>query len=85
MLGRESPFKGYQRYSDPRLTGSRRYVWPSSWGPTYRYSYAICIATSGWAIFMSYVFKRHLESLNREMAEEERRKGVTEEGFRYLT
>ncbi|KAI0729325.1 MFS general substrate transporter [Fomitopsis betulina] len=61
------------------------YVWPSSWGPTYRYSYAICIATSGWAIFMSYVFKRHLESLNREMAEEERRKGVTEEGFRYLT
>lgn len=34
---------------------------------------------------MSYVFKRHLESLNREMAEEERRKGVTEEGFRYLT
>ncbi|EPT03628.1 hypothetical protein FOMPIDRAFT_86900 [Fomitopsis schrenkii] len=61
------------------------YVWPSSWGPTYRYSYAICIATSGWAIVMCYIFKRHLESLNRQMAEEERRKGVTEEGFRYLT
>ncbi|KZT72522.1 MFS general substrate transporter [Daedalea quercina L-15889] len=60
------------------------YVWPSNWGPTYRNSYAICIATSGWAIVMSYIFKLHLESLNRQMEEEERERGVTEKGFRYL-
>ncbi|KZT13065.1 MFS general substrate transporter [Laetiporus sulphureus 93-53] len=60
------------------------YVWPSSWGPTYRYSYAICIATSGCAILMCYIFKLHLESLNRQMAKEEEEKGVKEKGFRYL-
>ncbi|TFY60003.1 hypothetical protein EVJ58_g5425 [Rhodofomes roseus] len=60
------------------------YVWPSSWGPTYRNSYAICIATCGCAIVMSYIFKLHLESLNRQMDKEEREKGITEKGFRYL-
>lgn len=60
------------------------YVWPSNWGPTYRYSYAICIATSGWAIVMCYIFKLHLESLNRKMDKEEEERGVKEKGFRYL-
>ena len=35
------------------------------WGPTYRRSYAICIATSGCAIVMGWVFRRHLQTLNR--------------------
>ncbi|KAI0921672.1 hypothetical protein AcW1_004425 [Taiwanofungus camphoratus] len=60
------------------------YVWPSSWGPTYRNSYAICIATSGWAIVMCYIFKLHLQSLNRQLDKEEQERGVKEKGFRYL-
>ncbi|EKM59844.1 uncharacterized protein PHACADRAFT_158253 [Phanerochaete carnosa HHB-10118-sp] len=45
------------------------YVWPSAWGPSYRSSYAICIATNGLAIVMCFVFKRHLETLNRRAEE----------------
>ncbi|EMD40846.1 hypothetical protein CERSUDRAFT_131167 [Gelatoporia subvermispora B] len=60
------------------------YVWPTNWGPTYRNSYAICIATSGCAIIMCYVFKLHLQYLNRKLDEEEASRGVKEKGFRYL-
>ncbi|KAI9001386.1 MFS general substrate transporter [Trametes punicea] len=60
------------------------YVWPSAWGPTYRNSYAICIATAGWAIVMCYVFRLHLARLNRRLDAEEAEKGVREKGFRYL-
>ncbi|KAF8351502.1 MFS general substrate transporter [Amanita rubescens] len=42
------------------------YVWPLKWGPTYRKSYAICIATSGCAIVMGWMFRKHLEMLNRQ-------------------
>jgi len=61
------------------------YVWPSAWGPTYRNSYAICIATSGLATIMGYIFKLHLESLNRQLDKQEEERGVKEKGFRYLT
>ncbi|TBU39516.1 MFS general substrate transporter [Dichomitus squalens] len=61
------------------------YVWPSAWGPTYRKSYGICIATAGCMIVMCYVFKLYLERLNRKLAEDDRRKGVKDRGFRYLT
>jgi len=54
------------------------YVWPSAWGPTYRKSYAICIATSGTAIVMCWLFRMHLRSLNRKLEREGR------SGFRYL-
>ncbi|OBZ76616.1 Pantothenate transporter liz1 [Grifola frondosa] len=60
------------------------YVWPKGWGPTYRHSYAICIATNGLCIVMLYIFKRHLEGLNREIARKEAEEG-TPKGFRYLT
>ncbi|KAL1937734.1 hypothetical protein VTO73DRAFT_12887 [Trametes versicolor] len=60
------------------------YVWPSAWGPTYRNSYAICIATAGCAIVMCYIFKLHLAHLNRLLDKEEEEKGVKEKGFRYL-
>ncbi|KAI0368084.1 MFS general substrate transporter [Pilatotrama ljubarskyi] len=60
------------------------YVWPSPWGPTYRKSYAICIATAGCAIVMCYIFKLHLAHLNRLLDKEEEEKGVKEKGFRYL-
>ncbi|KAH9920672.1 MFS general substrate transporter [Fomitopsis serialis] len=60
------------------------YVWPTSWGPSYRYSYAICITTNGFCIFLCYVFKRHLDRFNRRFAEEEEEEGLPK-GFRYLT
>ncbi|KAF9226488.1 MFS general substrate transporter [Gyrodon lividus] len=60
------------------------YVWPSNWGPTYHYSYGICIACSGTAIAMSWMFREHLKRLNRKLEEEEQEKGVAEKGFRYL-
>ncbi|KAJ3532449.1 hypothetical protein NM688_g7421 [Phlebia brevispora] len=60
------------------------YVWPSMWGPTYRNSYAICIATNGFCIIMCYVFKKHLEHLNKkaEIKEQTERRPA---GFRYFT
>ncbi|OBZ77136.1 hypothetical protein A0H81_03715 [Grifola frondosa] len=60
------------------------YVWPSAWGPTYRKSYAICIATAGCAIVMCYIFKLHLTWLNKKLDENEEEKGIKEKGFRYL-
>lgn len=60
------------------------YVWPSAWGPSYRYSYAICIATNGLAIIMCYVFKKHLESLNKKAEEREREQGAPQ-GFRFIS
>jgi len=46
------------------------YVWPTGWGPTYRYSCGICIATNGLAILMCWVFRQHLASLNRKAIKE---------------
>ncbi|KAI0751563.1 MFS general substrate transporter [Daedaleopsis nitida] len=60
------------------------YVWPKEWDPTYRNSYAICIATAGCSVAMCYVFKLHLARLNRELDREEEEKGLKEKGFRYL-
>ncbi|RXW25280.1 hypothetical protein EST38_g566 [Candolleomyces aberdarensis] len=57
------------------------YVWPLRWGPSYRYSYGICIATSGISIVMCYMFRQHLLALNRKLEEEERAQG-RERGFR---
>jgi MFS family permease len=60
------------------------YVWPSAWGPTYRRSYGICIATSGTAIIMCWVFRQHLASLNRKLEREDEEKGIKTKGFRYI-
>ena len=60
------------------------YVWPTMWGPTYRHSYAICIATNGLSIVMCYIFRLHLLSLNKKLEEREREMGQTKKGFRYL-
>jgi len=46
------------------------YVWPTAWGYSYRYSYAICISTNGLAIVMCYIFRQHLALLNRKVQEE---------------
>lgn len=60
------------------------YVWPTMWGPTYRNSYAICIATSGTAIVMLWIYRMHLISLNKKFDREEEEKGVKRKGFRYI-
>ncbi|KAG1836975.1 MFS general substrate transporter [Suillus subalutaceus] len=60
------------------------YVWQSNWGPTYRYSYGICLAASSISITMCWVFRQHLKTLNRKLEEEEQEKGIKERGFRYL-
>ncbi|KDQ64290.1 hypothetical protein JAAARDRAFT_683372 [Jaapia argillacea MUCL 33604] len=61
------------------------YIWPTAWGPTYRYSYAICIANACLCIIMCYIFKLHLESLNRGFEREERERGEKVPGFRYIS
>ncbi|KAH9844126.1 MFS general substrate transporter [Rhodofomes roseus] len=59
------------------------YVWPTGWGPSYRYSYAICIATNGFCIVMCYVFKLHLQRINKRFEKKEQEEGLPK-GYRYL-
>lgn len=51
------------------------YVWPSKWGPSYRYSYAICISCFGLAIAMCTVMRWHLKKEN-ERFEREQKEGL---------
>ncbi|KAK7061677.1 major facilitator superfamily domain-containing protein [Favolaschia claudopus] len=60
------------------------YVWPSAWGPTYRNSYAICIACAGVNIVMCLVFRQTLVGMNKKLEEEEAAKDVKTPGFRYM-
>jgi len=60
------------------------YVWQSTWGPTYRKSYGICVATSGTAIVMCWIFRAHLKRENARMDLEEEGKGVKVKGWRYM-
>ena len=59
------------------------YIWPKAWGESYRYSYAICIATNGLAIVMILVFRAHLRSLDEKAEKEEQDRGLPK-GYRYL-
>ncbi|KAF9457120.1 sugar transporter [Collybia nuda] len=60
------------------------YIFPKNWGPTYRISFGISLGASGLVIVMCYIFKLHLESLNRKAQQEEEARGQKEPGFRYL-
>jgi len=59
------------------------YIWPKAWGPSYRYSYAICIATNGLAIVMILGFRARLKALN-EKAEKGQQDKDLPDGYRYL-
>ena len=59
------------------------YIWPKKWGDSYRYSYAICIATNGLSIVMILGFRARLKALN-EKAEREEREQDLPRGYRYL-
>ncbi|KAG1768868.1 MFS general substrate transporter [Suillus occidentalis] len=60
------------------------YVWPSNWGPTYRYSYAIVIACNAIVITMTWILRLHLKTLNKKLEKEEQKQGIKEKGFRYV-
>ncbi|KAG2130894.1 sugar transporter [Suillus clintonianus] len=71
------------------ITGS--YVWQSHWGPTYRYSYAVCLSTIGVSTGMLGVMHLYLKHLNKQMVRKDsERDGKDNEGlggpvgFRYL-
>ncbi|KAG2034737.1 major facilitator superfamily domain-containing protein [Suillus americanus] len=69
------------------ITGS--YAWQSQWAPTYRYSYAVCIATISVSTGMLGVMHLHLKRLNKRIAREEQNGGDERAlsgtvGFRYL-
>ena len=59
------------------------YVWPKRWGPTYRYSYGICIATNGLAILVILSFRNYLKGVNEKAGKEEKERGLAP-GYRYL-
>ncbi len=66
-----------------------RYIWPKDkFGPTYRNSYAICIATSGLSIIMCFMFRQELQRQNKKLQEaEEAQLGegeTAEPGYRYM-
>jgi hypothetical protein len=50
----------------------RRYVWQSSWGPTYRYSYIVCLAMLGLSTSMFGAMYLYLKHLNEQMERKER-------------
>lgn len=54
------------------------YVWPKSWGPSYWNSYAICIGSGALCIVMSWIFRRHLVQLNREIEARKIEEGVND-------
>ena len=58
------------------------YIWPKTWGETYRYSYAICIVTNGLGIVMILAFRAHLKALNEKAEKEEQKRGLLR-GYRY--
>ncbi|KAH7344160.1 MFS general substrate transporter [Rhizoctonia solani] len=54
------------------------YVWPRAWEPTYRKSYAICIACFGLAIAMAFFLRQHLIHLNKRLDRGEAVEGISE-------
>ncbi|EJT97515.1 MFS general substrate transporter [Dacryopinax primogenitus] len=54
------------------------YVFPSNWGPTYDYSFAICLAMFGTSIIMVVVLRTYLKKENERMDRGERVAGAME-------
>ncbi|EIN10908.1 MFS general substrate transporter [Punctularia strigosozonata HHB-11173 SS5] len=59
------------------------YVWPTGWGPSYTNSYAITISSFGFCIILCFVFRMHLQTLNKKLEERENETGKAK-GFRYM-
>ncbi|THH03892.1 hypothetical protein EW145_g5920 [Phellinidium pouzarii] len=58
------------------------YVWPTNWGPSYKNSYAICIAMQGLVIVMFWMLRKHLKALNDRLEKAEEVRGERQKGFR---
>ncbi|KAJ8584967.1 MFS general substrate transporter [Rhizopogon salebrosus TDB-379] len=70
-------------------TISGSYIWPTNWGPTYRYSYAVCIAALGVSTGMSgamcFYLRRFNERSERKELDAKDNEGLREPaGFRYM-
>jgi len=61
-----------------------RYIWQSSWGPTYRYSYIVCLAMLCLSTGMFGGMHLHLKHLNKQI-EKTGRDGKNDEGFQQGT
>ncbi|KAJ3517673.1 hypothetical protein NLJ89_g365 [Agrocybe chaxingu] len=59
------------------------FIYPDSWGPAYRPSFAINIVASAAVVFCAFVYRWHLSKLNKKAAAEEVARGQTVPGFRY--
>ncbi|KIJ62691.1 hypothetical protein HYDPIDRAFT_41826 [Hydnomerulius pinastri MD-312] len=59
------------------------YVWPTTWGPTYRYSYAVCIGGAALSTGMFGVMFLHLRAVNRGIEKAER-EGKGSVGLKYI-
>ncbi|KAG2153236.1 major facilitator superfamily domain-containing protein [Suillus clintonianus] len=65
------------------------YVWPPNWGPTYRYSYAVCLSALGVSTSMFGVMYWYLRRVNEQIERKERNAQDISDlrgpvGFRYL-
>ncbi|KAG2369184.1 major facilitator superfamily domain-containing protein [Suillus spraguei] len=65
------------------------FAWPLSWGPTYRFSYAICLAALGVSTAMFGIMHLHLKRINEQIERNEQNtKNINDlqdpVGFRYL-
>lgn len=72
------------RYS---FTNFHRFVWPLNWGPTYLYSYMICLAALVVYTVMLGVMYWHLKRENEQIEKSERNAGNILQDpvkFRYL-
>jgi hypothetical protein len=47
------------------------YVWPKTWGPSYKNSFGICVANFGVTIILGLAFRFQLKRLNRKLDREE--------------
>ncbi|KAJ3788448.1 major facilitator superfamily domain-containing protein [Lentinula aff. detonsa] len=59
------------------------YIWPTKWGPDYSHSFAICTFANALSIFMCWMFRKHLASLNSAAAKKEALNDEAE-GYRYI-
>ncbi|KAF8842308.1 MFS general substrate transporter [Paxillus ammoniavirescens] len=59
------------------------YVWPSTWGPSYAKSCAICILMNALCTLMLLAFRQYLRHLNEKLEAEDARLNRPK-GFRYL-
>ncbi|TFK28782.1 tartrate transporter [Coprinopsis marcescibilis] len=60
------------------------FAWPTAWGPSYRSSYLLCIASGVMTILFSIQFRKHLLKLNAQEEARERSLGGEDRGYRYM-